>query len=253
MRPLWKRKLYSLFLARDTKRALRQLRRLEYRLPSPESRFAVPFTFKGSRTFRTINPLQTPKEIEGLYRLALSHNPSRVLEVGTAKGGTLYLWCQAAADDAKIVSIDLPWGKFGGGYEKPRADLYNAFARESQTLHLLRGDSHADETRKKIKDLFGADPIDFAFIDGDHFYEGVKSDFIAYGPMVRPGGLIGFHDIMPAHHDHEIEVNQLWDQLKDQLPSQEFVFEDHAGRKLGIGVVTVPEGGIPQALLDGLK
>lgn len=253
MRPLWKRSLYKLFLAKDTRKALAQLRFLEYRLPSKQVRFAVPYTFKGNRTFRSIKALQTPKEIEALYRKVIDLKPKRVLEIGTAKGGTLYLWCQAATDDATIVSIDLPFGKFGGGYDPPRADLYSAFVHDDQKLHLLRGDSHKPETHKKISGLFDALPIDFAFIDGDHFYPGVKADFIEYGKMVRPGGIIAFHDIMEATHDHEIEVSQLWDQLKDVLPSEEFVFTDNEGRRLGIGVVTVPEGGIPQSTFDALR
>lgn len=253
MRPLWKRSLYQLFLAKDTRKALAQLRMLQYRLPSKAARFSVPMTFKGKRTFRSIKPLQTPKEIEGLYRLVLDLNPNRALEIGTAKGGTLYLWCQAATDDATVVSIDLPWGKFGGGYDEPRAKLYEAFAHDDQKLHLLRGNSHDTATHEKIRGLFDQQPIDFVFIDGDHFYPGVKADFIEYGKMVRPGGLIAFHDICPATHDAEIEVNQLWKQLVGKLPTQEFVWVDNEGRELGIGVVTVPEGGLPADVLDGLE
>lgn len=252
MRPLWKRSLYQLFLKNDTRRALKQLRRFEYRLPSREARFAVPMTFKGDRTFRSIKPLQTPVEIEGLFRMVLALDPKRVLEIGTAKGGTLYLWCQAAAEDATIVSIDLPWGKFGGGYDEPRATLYRAFARENQQLHLLRGNSHESSIHEQIRQCFANEPIDFAFIDGDHGYAGVKADFIEYGKMVRPGGLIAFHDICPATHDTEIEVSQLWVQIKDKLPTREFVAVDNEGRKLGIGVVTVPQGGLPDTLLQSL-
>jgi len=253
MRPLWKRSFYKLFLAKDTRKALTQLATLEYRLPSKESRLAVPMAFRGKRTFRSIKPLQTPKEIEGLYRMVLDLKPQRALEIGTAKGGTLYLWCQAASEDATLVSIDLPWGEFGGGYDEPRADLYRKFAQPAQTLHLLRGNSHDRETHERISGLFNNQPIDFAFIDGDHYYPGVKADFIEYGKMVRPGGLIAFHDICEATHDETIEVSQLWDQIKDKLPTREFIETDNEGRRLGIGVVTVPEGGLPQDVLDSLK
>jgi len=254
MRPLWKQSLYKLFLEGDTRRAIKQLRDLEYRLPSKEARFAVPFAFKGDRTFRSMKALQTPEEIEAVYRQVVDLQPRRVLEIGTAKGGTLYLWCQAAANDATIVSIDLPSGKFGGGYDPPRADLYNAFARDEQKLHLLRGDSHKPETHEKIRGLFNHQPIDFVFIDGDHFYPGVKADFIEYSKMVRPGGLIAMHDICEATHDREIEVNQLWDQIKTALPTQQLVFTDAVkGWRLGIGVITVPEGGIPQAVFESLR
>lgn len=36
--------------------------------------------------------------------------------------------------------------------------------------------------------------IEFLWIDGDHSYEGAKSDFDLYNPYVVDGGLIAFHD-----------------------------------------------------------
>jgi len=39
---------------------------------------------------------------------------------------------------------------------------------------------------------------DFLFIDGDHTYEGVEGDFEMYSPLVRRGGIIAFHDIVPG-------------------------------------------------------
>ena len=38
---------------------------------------------------------------------------------------------------------------------------------------------------------------DLVFIDGDHSYEGTRADVTRYGPLVRIGGRIVFHD-----HDH---------------------------------------------------
>lgn len=38
--------------------------------------------------------------------------------------------------------------------------------------------------------------LDLVFIDGDHSYEGVKSDWLLYEPLVRAGGLVLFHDKM---------------------------------------------------------
>src|SRR6185437_6402969 len=37
-----------------------------------------------------------------------------VLEIGTARGGTLFAWCAMAAMDATIISLDLPGGIHGG-------------------------------------------------------------------------------------------------------------------------------------------
>lgn len=246
--PTLKQQIYRHFAPKDCAHAIAKVRRWEYILPSQASRFAVPFTFRGKRYFRSIKPLQTPGEIQQAYELCLETKPKRVLEIGTAKGGTLYLWCQAAADDATLISIDLPGGKFGGGYVEPRAELYRSFARPGQTLHLLRANSHADDTRKQIDELLGGEKFDFAFIDGDHTYAGVRDDFLHYGKLIRPGGVCLFHDIKPAHHDAEIEVDQLWDQIKDKFESKEFIATDDQGRHLGIGMVRIGQAGFPADL-----
>jgi predicted O-methyltransferase YrrM len=235
---------YRLTSRADRAKALARLATLERRLPSPPSRFAIPFVFRGAGHYRSIRPRQNPVEIESLYALVCAMKPQRVLEIGTAKGGTLYLWAQAAADTATIVSVDMPGGRFGGGYPLDRVPLYQAFARAEQTLVLLREDSHADATLERVRGLFDGGPIDFAFIDGDHTYDGVRSDFARYAPLVRPGGCIGFHDIRPQPDSPDTQVHRLWDELSaSPLETIEFVAPDDT-RPIGIGVVRVPDEGI---------
>ena len=58
--------------------------------------------------------------------------------------------------------------------------------------------------------------IDFLFIDGDHTYDGAKTDFLRYGSMVREGGVIAFHDLMApknGRQDH-IQVGRLWAEIQ---------------------------------------
>lgn len=43
-------------------------------------------------------------------------------------------------------------------------------------------------------ELTGEEPLDFAFLDADHTYEGVKRDLEAWWPRIRPGGLLTGHD-----------------------------------------------------------
>lgn len=237
----WSRDLRADGHARE---ALAELKRLEALLPSPEARFGVPFVFRGKGHFKSIAPKQNPTEIEGLHRRICALAPRRVLEVGTAHGGTLYLWCQAATVDATLVSVDLPDGPFGGSYRTCRMPLYQAFARPGQTLHLVRDDSHAATTLAKVRNLFTSQPIDFAFIDGDHTEAGVRQDLAMFGPLVRTGGLIGFHDILPRLEYPDIQVHRLWNELKTRYPSEEFIATGADARTIGIGVITVPPDGL---------
>ena len=109
-------------------------------------------------------------------------NPRSILEIGTASGGTLFLLTRVAAADARLVSVDLPGGPGGGGYPAWKIPLFEAFPLPGQRLALIRDNSHDLAVRARVADLIGETGLDFLLIDGDHSYEGVKSDFEMYGP-----------------------------------------------------------------------
>jgi hypothetical protein len=92
----------------------------------------------------------------------------------------------------------LPGGRFGGGYPEWRIPLYESFAIHNQRVYLIRGDSYANSTLKKVKEILDEQGLSFLFIDGDHTYEGVKKDFEMYSNLVGEGGVIAFHDIVPG-------------------------------------------------------
>ena len=137
---------------------------------------------------------------------------------------------------AILISIDLPGGKFGGGYSPFRIPIYKRFARDRQQLHLLRADSHAAPTLAETKRLLADRPIDFLFIDGDHTYNGVKQDWEMYSPLVRPGGLVVFHDI--AGDYAQAHVKSFWDTLKPNYSHHEYI--SNPSGQYGIGVLRKP-------------
>lgn len=179
-------------------------------------------------------PLQIREELQQLVELVAERKPRNVLEIGTARGGTLFLWCQFADQRADIVSLDLPGGAFGGGYHWARRPVYKAFAKPWQSLHLLRGNSHSEEMLERVEQIF-PEGIDFLFIDGDHTYEGVKQDFEFYSPLVR-NGFIAFHDIVPHSREWNCGVDRLWFDLRGKFPHQEIVSNWKQGWA-GIGVL----------------
>lgn len=147
------------------------------------------------------------------------------------------------------MSVDLPGGRFGGGYPEATAPFFEAFARPGQSIHLLRADSHAPECRESVLRALGP-PVDFAFIDGDHTYDGVRRDWNDYATLVRAGGLVAFHDILPQPASPDTQVHRLWRELRSLYPSHELLDSEsgHYGR-IGIGVVEIPQGGAKP--LDG--
>ncbi len=191
--------------------------------------------------------MQKIAELAPLLALVARRAPRTVLEIGTASGGTLYAWCRVAAPDATIVSVDLPGGPFGGRYAQ-EGGVPAEFACEEQTVHLLRLDSHAATTRERVLDVLGGRPLDFLMIDADHTYEGVKQDFEMYGELVRPGGLIAFHDVIPdpTLPAHEVgDVHLFWKEIRDRFPHRElFAPRDDrgwGGRWGGIGLLFWPD------------
>jgi predicted O-methyltransferase YrrM len=186
-----------------------------------------------------IAPMQARSEIRALLELVAAEPPRVVLEIGTARGGTLFLWSRVAAAEAVLVSVDLPDGEFGGGYPQWRVPLYRAFARGSQRIELLRADSHAEPTRDRVQELLAGRPVDFLFIDGDHTYDGVARDFELYTPLVRPGGLVALHDIVPQGDSDEFlvgDVPRFWSELRERHEVHELV-EDWQQGRFGIGAV----------------
>lgn len=177
--------------------------------------------------------LQRPLELVRLVRLVKRLRPRTVVEIGTYSGGTLRSWCQCAAAVALIVSIDLPGGEFGGGYDPTRAQHIQTFARPKQRLVLVQGDSHTAEIQDRLRWELDGRQIDFLFIDGDHSYDGVKADFEEYAPLVRSGGVVAFHDVAEYPELPECQVDRFWREIKPGYGSGEFI---HHGEYLGCGI-----------------
>jgi len=176
-----------------------------------------------------IKPAQIPEEIFQLLQILKERKPKTILEIGTANGGTLFLFSQIATEEATIISIDLPGGKFGGGYPKWKIPLYKSFGKRNQKIYLIRGNSHSKETLKKVKNILGEKKADFLFIDGDHSYEGVKKDFEMYSSLVRKGGIIAFHDIVPGPIENVGGVPVFWKEIKSGRKYREIVRNRNQG------------------------
>lgn len=181
-------------------------------------------------------PIQHEPEIVAALDQVRAHAPGVVLEIGTHWGGSLFLWTRVARPNALIISADLPGGDFGGGYSEIRTPLYQSFARPEQTLHLLRVDSHLASTKEEVVRRLDGRLVDLAFIDGDHTYEGVKQDWEMYSGLVRPGGLVMFHDIS-SNYDRT-QVARFWDELKGGYTHWEYA--SHPEKLYGIGVLQIP-------------
>lgn len=188
-------------------------------------------------THKVFGAIQQPREIVTLLRLLEQNPPRYVCEIGAASGGTLFLLARVCRPDAVLLNVDLDLN-----FE--RSLVHARFATRKQRIISISGDSRASQTIARVRSALHGEPLDFLFIDGDHAYDAVKADFTNYRPLVRPGGLIAFHDIVEdfntrygtptGHHTGGVPI--FWQELKTQYRTSEFI-EDPAQDGYGIGVI----------------
>ena len=183
-----------------------------------------------------IAPMQVRSEIAELLQFLETRRPERVLEIGTARGGTFFLLSRVASEEARLITLDLPNGLFGADSYPWRANLVRSLGHGRQKIHALRADSQTAETFASVRKLLGGNMLDLLFIDGDHRHEGVKTDFSTYAALVREGGLIALHDIVPGEEKYVGGVPDFWREVKQGRRVHEFV-EDWEQGGYGIGLL----------------
>ena len=164
---------------------------------------------------------QNPEEFWAFLEVVMPHAPKRILEMGTAHGGTALVFQEMGA---QVVSVD-----YRGITGEIPMEKFN-----QETTTFLHADTHDPSTLEKVRELMPE--VDLLFIDGDHAYAGVKRDWEMYAPLVKPGGLVGFHDLAYGRNrDPEslIEAGKVFDEVKGERKTQEILIEH------GIGVIWV--------------
>jgi len=172
--------------------------------PKPPSGSKNMLRWIAETAVQTHRALQKPTELASFLAVLadLEPRPRIMVEIGCDAGGTLWAWRQIGIP--RVIGIeypdehsdDNPWGT-----DNPLVP---------HGCEIIRGDSHADDTRRALTDLLGGEPIDVLFIDADHTFEGVKQDYLMYAPMVANEGLIAMHDVSPHPHHPGVGVQKLW-------------------------------------------
>lgn len=222
--------------------SLRELRYRQRRERTVEDVLDTAYGYRGLGAYRSLEPMQIRDELEAFVRAVDAVDPDTVCEIGTARGGTYYVWTRCL-DASTYVSVDLPGERFGGGYTARRAAFLEASAgadRSGVDQRFLRRDSHDPETVRRVERALGGAPLEFLFIDGDHTYDGVKEDFERYAPLVADGGVVALHDVVEHQHDPACEVDRFWRELReDDAYETEEIVDDPAQPRGGVGLVYV--------------
>lgn len=181
-----------------------------------------------------IQSQQIRSEFLELAEMVKAQNCTYLMEIGTFRGGTLFVFSQLAVPRATVISLDFHLSFLGKVYGALQKRLLRKFVRNGKSLFLLRQNSHLPETLNVVRQILNGNELDFLFIDGDHSYDGAREDFMMYSPLVREGGLIAFHDV--AESGGSREVHRLWQELKPSYAHEEFIHRTGSSA-MGIGVL----------------
>lgn len=137
------------------------------------------------RILEPIAQLRWPERLL-MYTITYALRPRNVLEIGTAQGGSAQILC-AALDDrelGRLVCVDMQ-------FQLPDA----VWKRIAHRATLVEGMTPG--VFPKVREA-ATEPFDFAFIDGDHSYEGLLADIDGTLPLLADRAALLFHD---SHHD----------------------------------------------------
>lgn len=178
---------------------------------------------------------QNRQEIQELVKTIVSqpwYGPrSRVLEIGLGHFGSSHvLWREMFE---KVTTIEIDHRRVNRFSE----NIFNYHGRwilDDGRSDFVIGPSQSPESVKKVYSAMSA--VDFLFIDGDHSYEGVLSDWLLYSPLVKSGGIVAFDDSMLMDGG----VPMLCNQLKQGFLGRRYDIKDIAySRSIGISFYIV--------------
>lgn len=110
-------------------------------------------------------------------------------EIGSYLGASALVMSSALPDGARLFCIDT-WmnDAMSEGVRDTYAEFLSNTARCGDRIVAVRSES--TEAARRFEST-----LDFLFIDGDHSYEGCRSDLEAWLPKLKPGAVVAFHDI----------------------------------------------------------
>ena len=152
---------------------------------------------------------QIRKEIKEFVFLILEEDLSNnILEIGLGYyGSTHFLW-RLLFDH--VISIEKLHNRVRTFGENTRS-FYGKWVLDDNKSSFIIGSSNNSKTVLNTYKVCDNRGIDLLFIDGDHEYESVLTDWLLYNPLVKKGGIVAFHDV--ESKDPEYGVSMFIDRL----------------------------------------
>lgn len=173
------------------------------------------------------------------YSLIRNLKPKKVLCIGS-KYGYIPAICAIACRDNNFGIVDFVdaglniqdysgagehWGGVGFWKKCNPKKYFGKFKIEKYiNLHVMTSQEFAKK-KSKIK-------YDYIYLDGDHSYLGIKSDFNLFWPKLSPNGFLAIHDIASPDKDGNVYgTRDFWVELKK---NNKIAFEFNQDPGLGV-------------------
>jgi cephalosporin hydroxylase len=167
---------------------------------------------------------QYPNQLSKLLKFISNINVSSYLEIGCRWGGTFIIINETLKQNnfnLKSYACDLI----------SMSDVLTEYSNSSDFTYI-----QCDSQEENFISRFDND-IDFIFIDGDHSYNGVKTDYL--NALKLNPKYIMFHDISCP----DMGVYHFWNEIKNIHPNYEFVDQYELphikNEMLGIGIIEI--------------
>jgi hypothetical protein len=136
----------------------------------------------------TIVPWAESDETAAISRHA--RGKRRLAEIGVWEGGTTRILREVMSADAVLYAIDpFPRGRLGISYQRAIAHGEVRQIHNGEVVW-IRGTGESASRDPRIS----AAPFDFIFIDADHSFEGLRTDWRAWAPMAAD--VVAIHDVV---------------------------------------------------------
>lgn len=167
------------------------------------------------------------------YSFILNHKPKRILCIGSRKGYIPAL-CALACQENGFGHVDFVDAGYDQGDENhwagvgwwKKIDLKKHFSfldvKDWLTIHVMTTKEFAKKSKHNYQ---------YIYIDGDHSYEGVKTDYQLFWKKLDRNGLMVFHDVT-IKNDPALPPFGVW-KFWNKLKGNKITFP-YSGSGLGI-------------------
>lgn len=148
-------------------------------------------------------------EIEALYKHCFDFDKPLIVEIGSAHGASSTILAEAAKElGGHLICIDSFPEVY---YDETKFGDYarQAFKKNMKEYLDTNVAEFWDMTSDQAIEVIQDRPIDLLFIDADHEYPQVKKDIENYLPLVKSGGIVGFHDYYNVKFGVKTAVDEL--------------------------------------------